>query len=108
MSYKNFKIPESIRIFNQQASDRLEEIDAFLSNIEDEKLQDLFVGCIARLADWSEATLFSDFAPLSLTFSSSFLHGGLIFHGPVDGYGSGSAPTFSVTLSKTHGWSLHT
>jgi hypothetical protein len=34
--------------------------------------------------------------------------GGLIFHGAIDGYGSGAAPTFSVTLSPTDGWNVHT
>lgn len=34
--------------------------------------------------------------------------GGLIFHGPHDGHGSGSAPTFAVSLEPVHGWSIHT
>ena len=36
------------------------------------------------------------------------LVGGLIFHGPHDGFGSGSAPTFSVSLTAVVGWTLHT
>jgi hypothetical protein len=35
-------------------------------------------------------------------------HGGLLFHGEVDGYGSGSAPTYAVTLDRCDGWSIHT
>jgi len=36
------------------------------------------------------------------------MNGGLIFHGQHDGYGSGSAPTFSVCLTPTNGWEIHT
>lgn len=35
-------------------------------------------------------------------------NGGLIFHGKRDGYGSGSAPTFSVCINPTDGYSIHT
>lgn len=81
--------------------------------------------------------LHPDFAPLSFTFGiyakanpgkgynwsehagllrnrpelegyTMWFNGGLIYHGSHDGYGSGSAPTFSVTLTKTRGWSIHT
>jgi hypothetical protein len=34
--------------------------------------------------------------------------GGLIYHGPHDGHGSGAAPTFAVTLEPCTGWSIHT
>ena len=60
-------------------------------------------------------TLYSDFAPLSLEFSVTenekiILYGGFIFHGAHDGYGSGSAPTFSVNIDPDNkpGWSIHT
>jgi len=32
---------------------------------------------------------------------------GLLYHGDHDSYGSGSAPTFAVTLTPTQGWSIH-
>lgn len=32
----------------------------------------------------------------------------LAFHGPVDGFGSGAAPTLAVCVEPTHGWSVHT
>lgn len=59
--------------------------------------------------------LFSDFAPQSLYFELYWegefsMNGGMIFHGPHDGGGNGSAPTFSVSInpdSKPH-WSIHT
>lgn len=34
--------------------------------------------------------------------------GGLLYHGPHDGHGSGHLPTLSVTVSPTMGWSIHT
>lgn len=55
-----------------------------------------------------------DFAPLSFGFAvirpdgSSWLHGGLSFHGPHDGGGDGGAPTFSVNVNPITGWTLHT
>lgn len=39
---------------------------------------------------------------------SLLFNGGLLFHGPHDRSGSGDAPTFSVTLEPTVGWSIHT
>lgn len=35
-------------------------------------------------------------------------NGGLIYHGPEDGFGSGSAPSFAVTLEPVDGWEIHT
>lgn len=55
-----------------------------------------------------ECWLGYDFAPLSFTWAAGNLYGGLIFHGPHDGFGSGGAPTFSVSLDNTAGWQLHT
>jgi len=62
--------------------------------------------------------LFKDFAPYSFGFvieergaDNQYQHvltGGLLFHGAVDGYGSGSGPTFSVTLTPVDGWQIHT
>ncbi len=66
--------------------------------------------------------LYNDFAPLSFEFVMmewrekedetkvlrQWFNGGLIYHGPHDGFGSGQGPTFSVTLTKTDGWSVHT
>lgn len=37
-----------------------------------------------------------------------WFNGGLLFHGRHDGFGSGSGPTFAVTLNPTDGWSIHT
>lgn len=34
--------------------------------------------------------------------------GGLLFHGTHDGHGSGGAPTYSVCLTPTSGWAVHT
>jgi hypothetical protein len=37
-----------------------------------------------------------------------YMNGGLIFHGKHDNGGDGGAPTFSVNLTPTSGWSVHT
>ena len=52
--------------------------------------------------------LFLDFAPYSFLFLARGMQGGLIFHGVHDNGGDGGAPTFSVNIKKSHGWSLHT
>lgn len=65
---------------------------------------------IASLADPStaRARLYPDDAPLSFGWQAGGLVGGLLFHGPHDGFGSGAFPTFAVTLTPTVGWALHT
>lgn len=50
---------------------------------------------------------------LNLYFDGRFhggcgYNGGILFHGKRDGFGSGSAPTFAVTLTPTSGYSIHT
>jgi hypothetical protein len=62
--------------------------------------------------------LFKDFAPYSFGFvmeqrgtDGQYQHvltGGLLFHGTIDGYGSGQGPTLSVTLTPVDGWAIHT
>ncbi len=37
-----------------------------------------------------------------------WFNGGCLFHGSHDGFGSGSGPTFAVTLTPTNGWAIHT
>lgn len=58
-----------------------------------------------------------DFAPWSFSLlmykvvdgkDKFWFNGGMIFHGKHDGGGNGSAPTFSVCLEPTNGWSIHT
>ena len=62
----------------------------------------------------NEVILTTDFAPLSLNFAivdkdnHCLLNGGIIYHGSQDGGGSGSSPTFSVTLEPQVGWAIHT
>lgn len=55
----------------------------------------------------------SDFAPFSLYFEKwrnekMYGNGGIIFHGKHDGFGSGAAPTFSVSMTPSDGWEIHT
>ena len=55
----------------------------------------------------------SHFSPISLYFEVTkqgrlILNGGMIFHGSHDRGGNGSAPTFSVNLTPTTGWAIHT
>jgi len=61
--------------------------------------------------------LYHDGAPFSFGFLMRLRRGGkyldwfngaLIFHGPHDGGGDGTAPTLAVCLQPTAGWTVHT
>lgn len=64
----------------------------------------------------TECILYKDFAPLSFIFDMfaidddntrrHWFTGGLIFHGNLDS--GGGYPTYSVNVSPTIGWSIHT
>ncbi len=69
-------------------------------------------------SDTTRVRLMPDGAPYSFYFVieqknaagewERLFNGGLLFHGPHDGLGSGSGPTFACTLTPTIGWSIHT
>lgn len=83
-------------------------------NTNDDSLSE----CLKRLQDvdmnlGTNTVVYDDFAPMSFYFER--IHdgrcvgnGGVIYHGSHDGYGSGSAPTFSVSITPYNGWSIHT
>ena len=85
-------------------------------------MQDNLEGNLLRLGSYSDrptrCILTPDGAPysfgvqmLQLDTEENWKHwfyGGLIYHGEHDNGGDGSAPTFSVNLSPTTGWALHT
>jgi|WetSurSiteA1Bulk_404760.scaffolds.fasta_scaffold32458_2 hypothetical protein len=99
---------------------RLDEILRYAERIGDESLQN----CLTRLCqgdkteyyeEGTETVVMNDFAPKSFYFERRskddkivYLNGGIIYHGPHDGFGSGSAPTFSVSLTPCKGWEIHT
>jgi hypothetical protein len=68
----------------------------------------------AFLPDGWTVELYTDFAPYSFFWTqfsptrSRGLIGGLIYHGQHDNGGDGGAPTFSVNLFPSQGWSIHT
>jgi hypothetical protein len=63
---------------------------------------------VARLMKMGDIELYKDFAPYSFYFvcfnnGKRTLEGGLIFHST-----EADKENFSVTLSPTHGWKIHT
>ena len=76
--------------------------------------------CIGSLMGWQNPIVIGrDHDPMSFTFREELpqelqdkgirgVCGGIIYHGPRDGYGSGEGHTHSVTLDKTEGYSIHT
>jgi hypothetical protein len=95
----------------------LDEIKEFA---EKNNLIEKFNKAFSNFEIWSKdgfvVKLYPDFAPYSLEFciytdGKFYMNGGFILHGFHDGFGSGSAPTFSVELDPdTSGpyWSIHT
>jgi hypothetical protein len=95
-------------------TEKLDEALAIAKERKDNSLQD----CLNRLQLVDEnmdtiTSIYDDFAPLSFYFvrnkGETFRgNGGIIFHGKHDNGGDGGAPTFSVSLTPTNGWSIHT
>lgn len=93
---------------------KLKDIISFARKIKDPSI----IHCLKRLkyADTngkSQTTIYPDWAPHSLYFeriypNGSKTNGGVIYHGNHDGYGSGAAPSFSVSITGAKGWAIHT
>ena len=93
---------------------KLQEALEFAKTINDNSLQ----SCLDRLDNVDknsnyETIIHNDFAYMSFYFErvrdGQFRSdGGIIYHGNHDGFGSGYDPTFSVSVTPTSGWSIHT
>ncbi len=110
------KVPTGIEI-NDAATTKLQECRDFLKSVENTgvrgQLKETLERSLQQVANLArnfndKGLLSGDFAPLSFGFSAGSLVGGIIFHGPHDGFGSGGAPTFSVSLDNNPGWQIHT
>jgi hypothetical protein len=110
-------VPKGIEI-HDSAKEQIAKCEEFLNGIADldtrmelwRTLQESLeqIGRIRDNYPSHPGKLYKDFAPLSFEWCAGNLQGGLIFHGEHDGFGNGGAPTFSVSLSNTRGWQLHT
>ncbi len=116
---KTMLMPVSNHVqFTDEASIQFDMCMQFLGDIEDvairaKLLTTLQIGfeTIARFGSPSQPSrVYQDFAPLSFGWQAGkgSLAGGLIYHGPHDGFGSGGAPTYSVSIDNVNGWSIHT
>jgi hypothetical protein len=100
---------------------KLDEALKYAESIKDDSLQK----CLDRLKQYEETykdggdnietEITTDFAPYSFYFvrfrqnTPEFIsNGGIIFHGKHDNGGDGSSPTFSVNLTPTNSWAIHT
>jgi hypothetical protein len=107
-------LPPEILIDNENTR-LIDQVRAALSHPLSQSFQDC-LDTLVRLATNvnGKTRLFLDFAPLSFEFvvlkadGSRWINGGVIFHGQHDGYGSGSAPTFAVSIGGADGWQIHT
>ena len=106
-----------------QVETQLAEARAFADKIGlRDQLEDK-LRCLDEYAEHGDrgrtcCTLYPDGAPHSFGFVmtlrgegsiyKTWFNGGLLFHGPHDGGGSGAAPTYAVCLQPTVGWSIHT
>ena len=103
-------------------TDKLAEVQAFAVRIgmrDNLEAQLRFLDEYAEDGDRGRTScrLYPDFAPYSFGFLMRLRRGGkyldwfngaLIFHGPHDGGGDGTAPTLAVCLQPTVGWTVHT
>jgi len=113
----NFAMPVDITM-TDEAWEVFKKCTTFLQGIEDKKERDRLLKTLQRSFDTLgrfKAKVYQDFAPLSFYWRETVgninlrgFEGGLIFHGQHDNGGDGGAPTFSVCLTKTSGWSIHT
>ena len=105
-------------LITDDITEYLAEVKKFAKKIG---MLDQLKGRLDYLANYSDqesrCRLFKDFAPHSFAFLMEhkkdgewkpWYNGGLIFHGEHDGHGDGGTPTFSVCVTKTTGWSIHT
>jgi hypothetical protein len=108
---------EWLRFRNDTAKERFEKCQAIAKeHTHLTKSWERCLECLKNLAANYKAyvDVYVDFSPLSFNWGliqengTCPYNGGLIFHGPHDGFGSGEAPTFSVSISPEHGWSIHT
>jgi hypothetical protein len=90
---------------------KLQEQLDYAESIKDSSLE----RCIKNLLidEGLEIRIVNDFAPRSFEFAkyrngNYVSNGGIIWHGDHDNGGDGSAPTFSVCLTPTKGWAIHT
>jgi hypothetical protein len=125
-----------IHLANDIAAEHLRNVEAFADKLGPEMRKRLdeqltYLGEYAGGVN-TRCVLYKDFAPASFEFVMQrrkavdvdpcdlhidndndtawnyWFNGGCIFHGPHDGWGSGAAPTFAVTLTREDGWSIHT
>lgn len=110
-NFKNWKesLPKNIEFFCEK---RLEEayVEAIQKNLL-QNLTDKFIR-LGEIGEEGSVHIMKDFAPFSFYFvvrkTGYLLEGGVIYHGPHDRGGDGGGPTYSVTLTPTFGWMIHT
>lgn len=86
-----------------------------------ERKDSSLVDCLHNLQRWEQNTenenrttkIYNDYSKYSFTFAryieDKFVsNGGIIYHGKHDNGGDGSSPTFSVNITPTNGWQIHT
>lgn len=61
---------------------------------------------VSKSRETDQIGIYRDSAPYSFGFSACGMVGGCIYHGSRDH--GGGAPTFSVNISPSDGWSIHT
>lgn len=103
IEYYNSILDFSKKINDMSIVECLDRLKQITSNINQKKSENLYY----------ELYLYNDFAPYSFYFEiknieDRFMNGGIIYHGKHDNGGDGGATTFSVNLTPTKGWAIHT
>lgn len=105
-----------ITFSSDNARERFDSCKAFTEKRGDKSLQ----RCIDNLKRWKNPIFIGlDFDKMSFSFREELpadlqakgytsVVGGILYHGPRDGYGSGNGPTFAVCIDGAEGYRIHT
>lgn len=111
-----------LMVINQEYFDKVKAFAERIGKLAclQEKLDYLAnYACSEEAPNNTRCRIYRDFAPGSFEFVMDkwnktkqdyvpWFNGGLIYHGPQDGWDGAKGPTLSITLTPTDGWSVHT
>jgi hypothetical protein len=107
------KMPAKVEM-SEDVRKRLAECIVFINDQENGNVRRHLAlslqNCLDRLENLAHnggGHLYLDHAPLSFGWAACGMVGGMILHGSHDHGGNGGAPTYSVCVEGTVGWSLH-
>ena len=105
-----------ITFLSERALERFNRCKSYTESRGDRSLE----RCLGILRGWANpVTISCDFDEMSFSFQEELpqemkdkgyrgVNGGILYHGERDGFGSGAAPVFAVTIGRAEGYQIHT